>query len=57
MGAQSVDRSCPAGFRRRESALQDGRLMADPDTKKVYVTQPDGKSSTPQPAQPLPAAG
>jgi len=25
------------------SALQDGRLMADPDTKKVYVTQPDGK--------------
>jgi urea transport system permease protein len=26
------------------SALQDGRLMADPDTKKVYVTQPDGKA-------------
>jgi urea transport system permease protein len=26
------------------SALQDGRLMADPDTKKVYVTGPDGKS-------------
>ncbi|HXO67668.1 MAG TPA: urea ABC transporter permease subunit UrtB, partial [Bradyrhizobium sp.] len=26
------------------SALQDGRLMADPDTKKVYITQPDGKS-------------
>jgi urea transport system permease protein len=26
------------------SALQDGRLMADADTKKVYVTQPDGKS-------------
>src|SRR5450432_1468678 len=25
------------------SALQDGRLMADPDTKKVYVTQADGK--------------
>ena len=25
------------------SALQDGRLMADPDTKKVYVKQPDGK--------------
>ena len=25
------------------SALQDGRLMADPETKKVYVTQPDGK--------------
>jgi len=26
------------------SALQDGRLMADPDTKRVYVTRPDGKS-------------
>ena len=25
------------------SALQDGRLMADPETKKVFVTQPDGK--------------
>ncbi len=25
------------------SALQDGRLMADPDTKKVFVTGPDGK--------------
>jgi urea transport system permease protein len=25
------------------SALQDGRLMADPDSKKIYVTQPDGK--------------
>jgi urea transport system permease protein len=25
------------------SALQDGRLSADPDTKKVYVTQADGK--------------
>jgi urea transport system permease protein len=25
------------------SALKDGRLMADPETKKVYVTQPDGK--------------
>jgi urea transport system permease protein len=25
-------------------ALQDGRLMADPDSKKVYVTGPDGKS-------------
>jgi urea transport system permease protein len=25
------------------SALQDGRLAADPDTKKVFVTQPDGK--------------
>ena len=26
------------------SALQDGRLMADPDSKKVYVTETDGKS-------------
>src|SRR3981189_2971252 len=26
------------------SALQDGRLMADPDTKKVYGPQADGKS-------------
>jgi urea transport system permease protein len=26
------------------NALQDGRLMADPDTKKVYVSEPDGKS-------------
>jgi urea transport system permease protein len=26
------------------SALQDGRLMADPETKKVYVTEPDGKA-------------
>jgi urea transport system permease protein len=25
------------------SALQDGRLSADPDTKRVYVTQADGK--------------
>jgi urea transport system permease protein len=25
-------------------ALQDGRLMADPDTRKVYVTGTDGKS-------------
>ena len=25
------------------SALQDGRLMADPDTKKIYLTEPDGK--------------
>jgi urea transport system permease protein len=25
------------------SALQDGRLMADPDTKKVFVTGTDGK--------------
>ncbi|QAU44965.1 urea ABC transporter permease subunit UrtB [Bradyrhizobium guangzhouense] len=26
------------------SALQDDRLMADPDTKKVYITGTDGKS-------------
>src|SRR6201996_2296926 len=26
------------------SALQDGRLMFDADSKKVYVTQTDGKS-------------
>ena len=26
------------------SALQDGRLMADADSKKVFVTQPDGKN-------------
>ncbi len=26
------------------SALQDGRLMADTDSKKVYVTLPDGKN-------------
>jgi urea transport system permease protein len=26
------------------SALQDGRLMVDPETKKIYVTQPDGKN-------------
>src|SRR5476649_2235222 len=25
------------------SALQEDRLMADPDTKKVYISQPDGK--------------
>ncbi len=25
------------------SALQDGRLSADPETKKVYITQPDDK--------------
>lgn len=25
------------------AALQDGRLSADPDTKKVYITQEDGK--------------
>ena len=27
------------------SALQDGRLMADPDTKKVYVTEANGKAT------------
>ena len=37
------------------SALQDGRLMADPDTKKVYVTQPDGKNI--DAATGLPVAG
>jgi urea transport system permease protein len=26
------------------SALQDGRLMADPDPKRVYISQPDGKN-------------
>src|ERR1700756_4758936 len=26
------------------SALQDGRLMADSDSKRVYIKQPDGKS-------------
>jgi urea transport system permease protein len=26
------------------NALGDGRLMADPDTKKVFVSQPDGKT-------------
>ena len=26
------------------SALQDGRLMADADSKKVFITQPDGKN-------------
>src|SRR3954453_6225396 len=26
------------------SALQDGRLMADPETKKVFVKQSDGKT-------------
>jgi urea transport system permease protein len=25
------------------SALQDGRLSADPKSKKVFITQPDGK--------------
>ena len=25
------------------SALQDGRLSADPESKKVFITQPDGK--------------
>jgi urea transport system permease protein len=41
------------------SALQDGRLMADPDSKKVYVTQPDGKiidAVTAEPVASLPAA-
>ena len=36
------------------SALQDGRLMADPDTKKVYVTQRRRQGrSMPRPAQPV----
>jgi urea transport system permease protein len=26
------------------SALQDGRLLADPETKKIYLNQPDAKS-------------
>jgi urea transport system permease protein len=41
------------------SALQDGRLMADPDTRKVYVTEPDGKiidAATAEPVASLPAA-
>ena len=29
------------------SALQDGRLSADPDTKKVFVTRPTARSSMP----------
>jgi urea transport system permease protein len=39
------------------SALQDGRLMADPDTKKVFVTQSDGKiidAATAEPVASLP---
>ncbi|OAF12239.1 urea ABC transporter permease subunit UrtB [Bradyrhizobium centrolobii] len=35
------------------SALQDGRLMADPDTKKVYVTGTDGKSIDAATGQPV----
>ncbi len=38
------------------SALQDGRLMADADTKKVYVTQADGQmidAATGAPAFPI----
>ena len=41
------------------SALQDGRLMADPDTRKVYVTEPSGKivdAATAGPVASLPAA-
>ncbi|HKH03157.1 MAG TPA: urea ABC transporter permease subunit UrtB, partial [Bradyrhizobium sp.] len=26
------------------SALQDGRLLADPETKKIYLNQPDAQS-------------
>lgn len=35
------------------SALQDGRLMADPDSKKVYVTGADGKSIDAATGQPV----
>lgn len=35
------------------SALQDGRLMADPDGKKVYVTGTDGKSIDAATGQPV----
>ncbi|MBK3662450.1 urea ABC transporter permease subunit UrtB [Bradyrhizobium diazoefficiens] len=35
------------------SALQDGRLMADPDSKKVYVTGTDGKSVDAATGQPV----
>jgi urea transport system permease protein len=35
------------------SALQDGRLMADPDSKKVYVTGTDGKSIDAATGQPV----
>ncbi len=35
------------------SALQDGRLMADPDSKKVYLTDPDGKSIDVMTGQPV----
>src|SRR5262249_41509212 len=35
------------------NALQDGRLMADPDSKKVYVTGTDGKSIDAATGQPV----
>ncbi|MCP3461339.1 urea ABC transporter permease subunit UrtB [Bradyrhizobium sp. CCGUVB23] len=35
------------------NALQDGRLMADPDSKKVYVTGTDGKSIDATTGQPV----
>lgn len=35
------------------NALQDGRLMADPDSKKVYVTGADGKSIDAATGQPV----
>src|SRR5215472_6093137 len=35
------------------NALQDGRLMADPDSKKVYVTGTDGKSVDAATGQPV----
>lgn len=35
------------------SALHDGRLMADPDSKKVYVTGTDGKSIDAATGQPV----
>ena len=41
------------------SALQDGRLMADLDTKKIYITGADGKSvdaATGQPVASVPAS-
>ena len=34
------------------SALQEGRLSADPDTKKVFVTGATARSSMPPPAPP-----
>jgi urea transport system permease protein len=42
------------------SALQDGRLSADPETKKVYITQTDGKivdASTGSPVAGIPDSG